>query len=225
MNPTIETQKILVLFYSFTGKTAELAREVAAGAREVPETEVVVKMVPELIPDTVFAKKPELNATRQALLAEFPIATVDDLQTANGIAFGTPVHFGSFASQLKQFLDQLSPVWLKGDMVNKPASIFCSAGTIHSGEEATLISMMIPLMNLGMLPVGIPYPIQGENSDFDAGSPYGAIYVSGHRGEKAMTDGDRKVARVLGKRLAMTTRMLAYGRAHCDSCTVLTTEP
>lgn len=225
MQPTISTQKILILFYSFTGKTAELAREIAIGAKDVPEVEVSVKMVPELIPENVFEKKPELREARQKLLAEFPIATLDDLMSADGVAFGTPVHFGSFASQLKQFLDQLSPIWLKGDMVNKPAAIFCSAGTIHSGEEATLLSMMIPLLNLGMLPIGIPYPIQGVENDFDAGSPYGAIYVSGHHGEKPLSEADKKTARVLGKRLAMTTRMLAYGKAHCDSCVLLEKEP
>ena len=71
-------------------------------------------------------------------------------------------------------------------MVGKPAAFFTSAGSLHGGEETALLSMMIPLLNLGMIPIGVPYPIQGEASDFDAGSPYGAIYVSGHKGDKEL---------------------------------------
>jgi NAD(P)H dehydrogenase (quinone) len=224
MPPTIPSRKVLVLFYSFTGKTADLAREVAAGAAEVEGSDVRIMRVPELIPESVFEHKPELKEIRDRLVAEFPEATVGDMMNADAIAFGTPVHFGSFASQIKQFIDQLSPVWLKGDMVNKPAAVFCSAGTLHAGEETALISMIIPLLNLGMLPIGIPYPIQGEGPDFEGGSPYGAVYTSGHRGELPLGEADRKTARILGKRLANTARLLAYGNAFCEACTILRKE-
>ncbi len=208
--------KILVLFYSFTGSVAKLAKFVAAGAAAVVNTEVVVKQVPEVLPREFFLSQPKLQKIHEALDAEFPVATVEDLLAADGIAFGTPTHFGSFASQMKQFIDQLSPQWLQGKLMNKPAAIFCAAGSTHGGEELTLLSMMIPLFNLGMIPVGIPYPIQGEGPEFDAGSPYGAIYVTG--GNRELSAADQKVARVLGMRLATMAQIMNCGCESCNLC-------
>lgn len=215
--------KILVLFYSFTGHTAKLAEYIAEGAKEIDGVEVEIKQVPELIPQEIFDKKPELVQTKQSF-AHIPVATLDDLTSADGVAFGTPVHFGSFASQLKQFIDQLSPVFIKGTMVGKPAAFFTSAGSIHGGEEAALLSLMIPLLNLGMLPVGVPYPVQGEGIEFDAGSPYGAIYVSGHKGEKELSEGDIKIAKILGKRLAALAKVVRHGCDNLPQCQFLTTK-
>ena len=209
---------ILVLFYSFTGATSELAKVVAEGANSVAGADVTIKQMPETLPESFFDDKPKLKAARAALNKEFPAATLDDLTSADGIALGSPTHFGSFASQWKAFFDQLSPVWLEGKLVNKPVALFCTAGSMHGGEEATLLAMMTPLLNLGMVPVGIPYPIQGESPDFDAGSPYGAIFVTGHKGEKKMTEADKKVARILGIRLATMTRLLNCGCEACGLC-------
>ncbi len=208
--------KILVLFYSLTGTVAELAREVAAGAKNLAGVEVVIKQVPELLPKEFFADKPKLRKIRKDLDREFPTALVQDLIEADGIAFGTPTHFGSFASQVKQFIDRLSGEWLGGKLVNKPAAVFCAAGSTHGGEELTLLSLMIPLLNLGMLPVGIPYPIQGAGPEFDAGSPYGAIYVTGRN--RKLSEADKKVARILGMRLATLAQILNCGCNSCNLC-------
>ena len=212
--------KILVLFYSFTGHTAQLAQHIAEGAKEIDGAKVEVKQVPELIPQEVFEKNPELKKAKQSF-ANIPQATIEDLTSADGVAFGTPVHFGSFASQLKQFIDQLSPVFIKGTMVGKPAAFFTSVGSNHGGEEVALISLMIPLLNLGMIPIGVPYPIQGAGSDFDAGSPYGAIYVSGHKGDKQLSEGDKKVAKILGKRLSAMSKVIKYGCISFPECQFL----
>lgn len=212
-NPKV---KILVLFYSFTGTVAELAKYVAEGAEKLAGTEVMIKQIPETLPGEFFDKSPKLKKIREGLNKKFPIATIKDMEEADGIAFGTPTHFGSFASQVKQFIDQLSGEWLAGKMVNKPAAIFCAAGSTHGGEELTLLSLMIPLFNLGMVPVGIPYPIQGEGPEFDAGSPYGAIYVTGN-GRK-LSDADKKVAGILGMRLATMTKILNCGCKTCGLC-------
>lgn len=213
--------KILVVFYSLTKSVAELARYIAEGAASVENTEVAIKRVPELLPKEFFADKPKLKAAREELDKEFPIATVDDLINADGVAFGTPTHFGSFASQWKQFIDQLTPAWLGGKLVNKPAAFFCTAGSTHGGEELALLSMMIPILNLGMIPIGIPYPIQGEGPDFDAGSPYGAIYVTG--GGRQLSEADKKVTRILGTRLARTARILNCDCKTCAECRLLQT--
>ncbi|MBI2012052.1 NAD(P)H:quinone oxidoreductase [Candidatus Daviesbacteria bacterium] len=212
--------KILVLFYSFTGHTAKLAEYVALGARDIDGAQVSVKRVPELLPKDFFEKNPDLAKARQSF-THIPVASIEDLTSADGVAFGTPVHFGSFASQIKQFIDQLSPIFIKGTMAGKPASIFVSAGSVHGGEEAALISLMIPLLNLGMIPIGVPYPIQGEGPEFDSGSPYGAIYVSGHKGEKELTEGDIKIAQILGKRLSAMAKIIKFGCATFPECQFL----
>ncbi len=204
--------KVLVLFYSFAGHTAKLAEYIAQGAREIEGAQVEVKRVPELIPTEVFDKNP------------IPIATIEDLTSADAVAFGTPVHFGSFASQLKQFIDQLSPVFIKGTMAGKPAALFASSGSVHGGEEAALLSLMIPLLNLGMLPIGVPYPIAGESPEFDAGSPYGAIFVSGHKGDLELSAGDIKVAKILGKRLSALSKIIKYGCENFPDCQFLSSQ-
>ncbi|MBI2334547.1 NAD(P)H:quinone oxidoreductase [Candidatus Daviesbacteria bacterium] len=211
----LSTFKILIVFYSFTGHTAKLAEYIAEGAREIDGAQVEIKQVPEIVP--------ELKEKRKSF-AHIPIATIEDLTSADGVAFGTPVHFGSFASQLKQFIDQLSPVFIKGTMVGKPAAFFCTAGSMHGGEEAALISTMIPLLNLGMIPIGVPYPIQGEGSDFDAGSPYGAVFVSGHKGDQEISEGDKKIARILGKRLSAMAKIIKFGCANFPQCSFLSSK-
>lgn len=215
--------RILILFYSLTGHTAKLAQFVAEGAKEIEGAQVSIKQVPELLTEKFFEEKPELKKMKQAF-NEVPTATLEDLTSSDGVAFGTPVHFGSFASQLKQFIDQLSPVFVEGTMVGKPAAFFTSSGSTHGGEEAALISLMIPLLNLGMLPIGVPYPIQGEGSDFDAGSPYGAVYVSGHKGDKEISEGDIKIARVLGKRLSAMAKIIKYGCNSFPECAFLSSK-
>lgn len=214
------TTKLLVAVYSFSGHTVQLAEAVADGAREISDVEVQLKRVPEFLPDSFFADKPELRAVRTSL-NHIPVASVDDLLAADGIAFGSPVHFGSFASQWKQFIDQLSPVFVKGSLVNKPVSLFVSAGSVHGGEEAALLSMMVPLLNLGMLPVGVPYPIQGQGPEFDAGSPYGAVFVTGHHGEKPLAEADATIAKILGKRLAAVSKVIKVGASTCPDCAFL----
>lgn len=215
--------KILVLFYSLTSHTAKLAEYIAQGAREISGAEVVIKQVPELMPDKVLEENPQLKEARQSF-AHIPVAQIEDLTSADGVAFGTPVHFGSFASQLKQFIDQLSPVFIKGTMVGKPAAFFASSGSMHGGEEAALISLMIPLLNLGMIPIGVPYPIQGVSEEFDAGSPYGAIFVSGHKGDREINSGDIKIAQILGKRLAAMAKIIKYGCQQFPECNFLSSQ-
>ncbi len=218
----MKKRRILVLFYSLGGKTADLAREVAKGAAEIVDTEVIIKRVPELIPKEVFEKNLALKEKKEKLEKEFPEAALDDLTSADAVAFGTPVHFGSFAAQIKQFIDQLSPVFVKGQMVNKPAAVFCVSGSLHGGEELTLMSLIIPLLNLGMIPVGIPYPIQGAGPEFDAGSPYGAVFVSGAKEERELEEDDKMVANILGRRLAMMAQLLNCGCERCNVCRELT---
>ena len=219
-----QERKILILFYSLGGNLALVAEEIAKGAREIVGTKVEIKRVRELIPDEVFEKNPRMKEDRQKLEEQYEEVTAEDLVRADGVAIGTPVHFGSFASQIKQFLDQLSSVWLAGKLVNKPVSVFCTSGSLHGGEEIALFSLLAPLLNFGMIPVGIPHPIREESPELDAGSSFGAIYVTGQGvNRRAFSEDDKKVARILGSRLAATTKILQNGCDTCSDCHVLLT--
>lgn len=214
----MKKRRVLIVFYSLQGMTALAAEEIRRGASQVRGTEAIVKMVPELLPDSFFEKNPLFQKERQRLKKKYEQASVHDLIEADGIAFGTPVHFGSFASQMKHFLDGLSSVWMQRNLVNKPASVFTVGGSLHGGEELTLMSLMIPLLNLGMIPVGIPYPIQGEGPEFDAGSPYGAIVVHHSKKEKRLTIHEKKICRILGQRLASMTHLMTCACQRCGNC-------
>jgi NAD(P)H dehydrogenase (quinone) len=48
--------KILVLYYSSYGHTETMAYAIAEGARQVADTEVTIKRVPELVPEEVTRK-------------------------------------------------------------------------------------------------------------------------------------------------------------------------
>ncbi len=198
---------ILVVFYSMTGNVAKLAKAVADGAIGVRDTDVRIRQVEELIPkdkwnDGMKQVKEELK--------DIPIATMDDLAWADGIAFGTPTRYGNMAAQMKEYIDQTGGLWLKGVLENKVAGVFTSTSTQHGGQETTIITSMVPLFHLGMIVVGIPYSEQRlfAMESVTGGSPYGASSVSGPMADRAPTIDDLEIAKTLGRRIAEISRKI-----------------
>src|SRR5579872_3667224 len=142
--------KILVLYYSRYGAVAEMANYVARGVGEMPEMEAVVRTVPPVAPVTTVAEPPVPPTGA-------PYVSLDDLKHCDGLILGSPTRFGNMAAPLKYFLDSTSALWVSGALAGKPAGVFTSTQTIHGGQEATLLSMMMPLLHHGMYLVGIPY--------------------------------------------------------------------
>ena len=114
--------------------------------------------MPELIPASAIAARPDMKAGRD-LQRDVPLVTLDDFRNAGAIAFGTPTRFGNVSAQLKNQMDQLGPLWLKGELEGKPAGIFVSTAGLHGGQETTILTLMAPLLHLGMLIVGVPYSV------------------------------------------------------------------
>jgi NAD(P)H dehydrogenase (quinone) len=52
-------------------------------------------------------------------------------------------------------------LWLAGAFEGKPAGVFTSTATAHGGQETTPLTMMPPLLHLGMIVVGVPYSVPG----------------------------------------------------------------
>jgi len=143
-----------------------------------------------------------------------PYATIDDLRRCDGLLLGSPTRFGNMAAPLKYFLDGTSALWLDGSLAGKPAGLFSATQTLHGGQEATLLTMSLPLLHHGMLLVGIPFTERGLNQTRTGGTPYGATHVSGLASQPgALSEDEIALAQAQGKRLAEIAATLAAGRA------------
>lgn len=137
-----------------------------------------------------------------------PCASLEDLLQCQAIALGSPTRFGNMAAPLKAFLDSTSAHWLSASHVGKPAAVFTSTGSMHGGQESTLLSMMLPLLHHGMLLVGIPYSEGALLETRSGGTPYGASHVSGPDASSTLTQDEKLLCKALGKRLADTALKL-----------------
>lgn len=193
--------KVLIVYYSTFGNVYRMAQTVADGVREVAGAEPVIRTVRELIPDTVIQARPDMKAARE-LQAGVPLATLNDFREAGAVAFGTPTRFGNCSAQLKNQIDQLTPLWLKGELEGKPAGVFTSSGSLHGGQETTILTMAAPIIHLGMLYVGVPYSVPELMTTVFGGSPYGPGHVAGGDNRREVDQQEAAVCRVLGRRLA-----------------------
>lgn len=197
--------KVLVLYYSSYGHIETMAKAVAEGAASVAGTEVVVKRVPELIPEEV-AKRSGIKLDQDAA-----VATVDELPNYDAIIFGTPTRFGMMASQMRNFLDQTGGLWAKGALIGKVGSVFVSTATQHGGQEATLLSFHTTLLHHGMVIAGLPYSFGGQTrlDEVTGGSPYGATTIAGGDGSRQPSENELEGARFQGAHVARLAAKLS----------------
>jgi NAD(P)H dehydrogenase (quinone) len=197
---------ILVLYYSRHGSTRKLAEFIAQGIESVPGCDARLRTVPAISTVT--------EATAPAVPADgAPYVELEDLEQCAGLAVGSPTRFGNMASAMKYFWDGTSSQWLAGTLAGKPGCVFTSTGSLHGGQESTLLSMMIPLLHHGVLVMGLPYTHPDLMTTASGGTPYGASHWSGLDGKKPITDEEKRLAIAMGKRLAETAVRLAGGGA------------
>ncbi|MGQ3056645.1 MAG: NAD(P)H:quinone oxidoreductase, partial [Nevskia sp.] len=182
---------------------AAMARQIARGIESVDGVQARVRTVPPVSADTV--------ATAPAVPeAGPPYATSNDLRECAGLVLGSPTRFGNMAAALKYFLDGTADLWLGGALAGKPAAVFTSTGSQHGGNEATLLTMMLPLLHHGMVLVGLPYTEPALSATDTGGTPYGASHVAGSSGKpRPLSRDETTLCLALGKRLAETARKLA----------------
>ena len=200
--------KVQVIFYSMYGHIYKMAEAVAAGAREVPGTEVSLYQVAELVPDEALEKSGAKAA--RAAFAHIPIATPAQLAEADAIIFGTPTRFGNMCAQMRNFLDQTGQLWAKGALVGKVGSVFTSTATQHGGQETTITSFHSTLLHHGMIIVGVPYSEQRllNMSEITGGSPYGASTLAAGDGSRQPSENELAIARFQGRHVAEIARRL-----------------
>lgn len=194
--------KILILFYSTYGHIYEMAKAVAEGAKSVSGAEVIIKRVAETLPSEVLEKMGAIEA--QKAFAHIPVATVDDLISADAIIFGSPTRFGNMAAQMKSFLDATGGIWAKGALIGKIGSVFTSSATQHGGQESTILSFHTVLLHHGMLIAGLPYSFAGQTNieEMTGCSPYGASTIVGGDGSRMPSENELAGARFQGKHIA-----------------------
>lgn len=198
--------KILIVYYSMYGHTFQLARAVEKGAQSVKGVEVVLRRCEEF-PAVLEATKDSEHANKmREQQKSIPVCSLDDLRAADAVIWGSPTRYGNMAAQMKALIDTTASLWLKGEMEGKPAGVFTSTASTHGGQETTLITMMIPLLHLGMLIVGVPYSTPGMiHTEGRGGTPYGPSTIAGAKGELSPKPEDLQIAEALGKRVAEVT--------------------
>ncbi len=193
--------KVLIVYYSTYGNVYNMARLVAEGVREIPGAEPVVRTVPELIPESVIQSREDMKAGRE-MQKDIPLVTLDDFREAGAIAFGTPTRFGNVSAQMKNQIDRLSSLWVGGELEGKAAGVFVSTGSLHGGQETTILTLMAPLLHLGFIVLGVPYSTQELFTTKGGGSPYGPGHVAGGDNARDIDPEEAAICRVFGRRLA-----------------------
>lgn len=193
---------ILVLYYSRTGQTAEMASQIARGVARESGIEARVRTVPPVSPDTDSSLPPVPDQGA-------PYATADDLANCSGLAIGSPTRFGNMAAPLKYFLDGTGDLWLNGRLAGKPAGAFTSTGSLHGGQEATLLTMLVPLLHHGMVLCGIPYTEKTLSQTQTGGTPYGPSHWAGTGEQQPVSEDEKALCQSFGQRLAQLARKLA----------------
>jgi NAD(P)H dehydrogenase (quinone) len=202
------TVKVQVVFYSMYGHVYRMAEAVAEGARSVPDVEVRLLQVPELVPPDALEQS-GAAAARKAF-AHVPTAVPDQLAEADAILFGTPTRFGNMAAQMKSFLDQTGGLWFNGSLIGKVGSVFTSTATQHGGQETTITSFWNVLIHHGMVLIGVPYSEKGlmATDAMSGGSPYGATTITTPEGSRMPSENELAIARAQGKRAAEIAKKL-----------------
>ncbi len=188
------TPYVLVLYYSRNGATKEMALQIARGVESVEGVSSMIRTVPAI--STV------CEATQSDIPAEGALyCSYDELQHCSGLLLGSPTRFGNMAAPLKYFLDGTSDLWLAGALNNKPAGVFTSTGSLHGGQESTLLTMMLPLMHHGMVLSGIPYTEEALNKTTRGGTPYGASHWA-ERSAQPLSEHEKLLCQKQGQRIA-----------------------
>ena len=195
---------ILVLYYSRSGSTRNLAYKIAQGI-ERQGCEARIRTVPA-VSDNLGEIQSQVPDAGDVYVSK------QDLQECSGLALGSPTRFGNMAAAMKYFWDSTTGEWLSGCLVDKPACVFTSSGSLHGGQETTLMSMMLPLMHHGMVMVGIPYTEPQLQSTQSGGTPYGVTHHAGIQGENNLSEDEQALAVAQGSRLARIAKGLTTQR-------------
>lgn len=140
--------RILIL-YDHGDLVEVLAQAVAAGARETPGVEALVKQ------------------PRQS--------SREDLIAADGLIIGTP-NWTGIKGTLKRWLDTTGDLWEEGLLAGKVGAAFTSSAGRHSGTEFTLLNVLHWCLGGGMIVVGLPWsPVMERAGSYYGATAVGGV--------------------------------------------------
>jgi len=118
--------KIMIVYYSRTGNTEQMAQHVEAGVKEV----------------------------KAATVSCLPVDRVKaaDLLDYDGIIMGSPVYYGTMAAELKKLIDD--SVAHHGKLAGKVGGAFASSANVGGGNETTVMDIVKALLIHGMVVPG-----------------------------------------------------------------------
>ena len=192
---------ILVLYYSRSGGTQNLALHIARGIDKVAGIDARIRTVPPVssVVERTAAAVPDEGAV---------FCSKEDLRNCSGLALGSATRFGNMAAPMKYFIDTTADLWAENSLVGKPASVFCSSASIHGGQESTLLTMMVPLLHQGMLIQGLPYQLPALHQTRSGGTPYGVTHLQGSGNPAQLSDDEASLAISAGTQLALVAQRL-----------------
>lgn len=193
--------QVLVLYYSRHGATEAMARAIATGV-EKQQAEAILRTVPAV------SSVADAHTTQAIPDSGPPYVSADDLKHCDALALGSPTRFGNMAAPLKYFLDNTTSSWINGDLSGKPAAVFTSTGSLHGGQESTLLSMMLPLLHHGMLISGLPYSNPELMQTHTGGTPYGPSHLAGSNADLPLSKEEETLCVAMGERLAQLAQRL-----------------
>ena len=191
---------LLILFYSASGAVKNLAHALADGAEELG-IDVKIRTVPKVSPNT--------ELTEPSVPKEGEIyCSKEDLLNCSGLALGSPTRFGSMAAPMKHFLDSTGDLWATHALEDIPGCAFTSTGSMHGGQELTLMNLLTYQLHHGMVIVGSPYSIEELNKTKSGGTPYGPSHVESFNSSPTLTPDEYKIAHKTGMRMAKIIQKL-----------------
>lgn len=195
-----------IIFYSRYGNTAKLADAVAEGVNSVEGIEAQLACVRDRVtPPEIIERDVRWKATREELEGKYPAFEMEKLKDAAAVIMGSPTRFGNMSAQLKDIWDRTAGLWMEGALIDKVGAAFTCTASLHGGQETTPLTMYMPMIHHGMIPVGVPYSEQKLLSTTGGGTPYGASAVVGPDSDRPPDETELAIARTLGARVARLT--------------------
>lgn len=189
-----QTARILILFHSDQGGTYELAKEVAKGIESKHNAQAVIKQV---------------KASSHPKLKDIPVASVEELPSYDGIAFGSPVYFGNISTGMSEFLSQTVDLWTQHALEGMPAMVFMSAGS-GAGRELALQSFWNNLTVHGMVMVsnGIRGYEEMDKTIPQGNSVLGITSLASLKNVDRPSKSERRLAKLQGENFAKISQAL-----------------
>lgn len=178
-------KKIAIIYHSGYGHTEYFAKQVAEGAASTKQVQVDLLNVEE--------------ATKK----------LNDLESYDGMIWGSPTYMGSVSGPFKSFMDASAQVWMKQSWKGKWAAGFTVSGSPNGDKQSTLIAMSVFSSQHGMywMPIGVTNEtytgVASDQAVNRLGSSLGAMAQAGQvPPDQAFVPGDLKTAVNFGKQFA-----------------------